>query len=455
MCKRHTLRSAHPSWVGSGSMSLKPHSPIADTIAAMNGPTGQQGSSAAVHSGSKGYRSTTGASAPDVRIAVIGAGPHGLAAAAHLRAAGVEPLVFGDPMEFWRENMPEGMLLRSALHATNIASPGRFATLDRWSAETGRELSFPLPRHDFLDYAAWYQRQLVPDIDRRKVSQIARENGGLVLRLENGDEVRTAAVAVAAGIAPFARIPTDLSSLPATLMSHSSQHRDLARFAGRRVAVLGSGQSALESAALLKEAGANVEVIFRGSAIKWLTGPRPGHRRIELPYAPTDICALRSSWVTAAPDFFRRLPRAIQERVALCAGPAGGHWLPERVAGIPMNAGRTIVRAEPQNGHLRLELSDRTERQVDHLLLGTGYQVDLRRYEFLTPELADAIQMVNGQPVLGPGLESSVPGLHFLGSSAAYTFGPVMRFVTGTWYTAPALVLRIAGRRQPLLRWSF
>jgi hypothetical protein len=120
-----------------------------------------------------------------------------------------------------------------------------------------------------------------------------------------------------------------------------------------------------------------------------------------------------------------------------------------------MTPQRTIVRAEPHDGSLRLELSDHTERHVDHLLLGTGYQVDIRRYRFLSPELTGAMKTVGGQPVLGPGLESSVPGLHFLGSPAAHTFGPVMRFVTGTWYTAPALALRVAGRRQRLLRWSF
>jgi cation diffusion facilitator CzcD-associated flavoprotein CzcO len=42
-------------------------------------------------------------------VAVIGAGPYGLAAAAHLRAANVSTHVFGEPMGFWRRNMPKGM----------------------------------------------------------------------------------------------------------------------------------------------------------------------------------------------------------------------------------------------------------------------------------------------------------------------------------------------------------
>jgi hypothetical protein len=52
-------------------------------------------------------------------------------------------------------------------------------------------------------------------------------------------------------------------------------------------------------------------------------------------------------------------------------------------------------------------------------------------------------------------LESSVAGLHFTGALAAESFGPVMRFVVGTAYTAPALTQGVLGRRRPLLRWAF
>jgi FAD-dependent urate hydroxylase len=45
----------------------------------------------------------------DTDVVIIGAGPYGLAAAAHLGRAGVEARVFGDPMSFWR-GMPDGMM---------------------------------------------------------------------------------------------------------------------------------------------------------------------------------------------------------------------------------------------------------------------------------------------------------------------------------------------------------
>jgi Pyridine nucleotide-disulphide oxidoreductase len=397
-----------------------------------------------------------------VPVLVIGAGPHGLAASAYLRHAGVETAIFGESMAFWREQMPVGMLLRSALRATNIASPERTLSLDRWSEETGREVVFPLPRPDFIDYAEWYREQVAPDLDPRKVERIERDGDAFQLLLSDGEEVRAERVGVAAGIAPFPRIPRELTSLPRELVSHSSQHSDLSHFRSRRVAVLGAGQSALESAALLKESGAEVQVIHRKPAIKWLGGPpspemeKKRRWRPKLSTAPTDLGGPRSSWLSASPDIFRRFPRSFQETVAFRAiGPAGGHWLRDRVEGIPIAAGRSVEAVQAQNGNLKLTLSDRSVVEVDHLLLGTGYEINVRKYEFLGTELADAIKTVDGYPVLGPGLESSVPGLHFLGAPAAYSFGPAMRFVTGTWYTAPAFTLRVLGRRQPLVRWSF
>lgn len=55
-------------------------------------------------------------------------------------------------------------------------------------------------------------------------------------------------------------------------MRHRSQHDDFAPFEGRNIAVVGAGQSALQSADLLYEAGAQVEVIARRPNLNWLKG---------------------------------------------------------------------------------------------------------------------------------------------------------------------------------------
>ena len=67
----------------------------------------------------------------ETQTVIIGAGPHGLAAAAHLGRAGVETTVFGDPMCFWR-TMPKGMLLRSNWTATSIAEYDGPLSLDSY-----------------------------------------------------------------------------------------------------------------------------------------------------------------------------------------------------------------------------------------------------------------------------------------------------------------------------------
>src|SRR2546421_5418306 len=216
------------------------------------------------------YKPTT--STIDSPVAIIGAGPHGLAAAAHLRHGGLEPIVFGDPMAFWRDQMPAGMLLRSSPRASSIADPERKLMLGDWAAAHGKPVTRPVTLEDFLAYGQWFQRQAVPDVDPRMVRRVAKANGGFELSLEDGDVLHAGRVAVAAGIAPFPRVPELLRELPEELVSHASRHDDLGRFAGRRVAVVGAGQSALESAALLHEQGAEVVVISRAKDIWWLRG---------------------------------------------------------------------------------------------------------------------------------------------------------------------------------------
>ena len=99
-----------------------------------------------------------------------------------------------------------------------------------------------------------------------------------------------------------------------------------------------------------------------------------------------------------------------------------------------------VVDAAPLNGHVCLSLDDGSHREFDHVIAGTGYRVDVAGYDFLAPELVRRIYRVGGYPILTRGLESSVPGLHFLGAPAAWSFGPIMRFVSGTWYAAESLL---------------
>jgi hypothetical protein len=105
---------------------------------------------------------------------------------------------------------------------------------------------------------------------------------------------------------------------------------------------------------------------------------------------------------------------------------------------------RSVAAATTDGERVRLTLDDGSERVADHVLLGTGYRVDLRRYPFMDQTLLRRIRSVDGYPVLDAGFETSVKGLHFVGAPAAWSFGPLMRFVAGADFTARAVARRVA-----------
>jgi hypothetical protein len=120
-----------------------------------------------------------------------------------------------------------------------------------------------------------------------------------------------------------------------------------------------------------------------------------------------------------------------------------------------MTLGRAISEADTSGARVRLVLDDGSAREGDHIVLGTGFRVDVAKYPFLPPELVGGLDLRNGYPRLGPGLEASVPGLHFVGAPALLSYGPLMRFVVGTWHAAPALTATVRGRRPRLVRLSY
>ncbi len=387
-------------------------------------------------------------------VAIIGAGPYGLSATAHLRTVkGLDVRTFGEPMSFWNRNMPIGMLLRSGWAATHIADPDHSLTLDSYRAASGDHFSSPVHLDRFIHYGLWYQRQTVPDLDQRKIARVEPDAKGFQLILEAGETILARRVVVAAGIGSFAWRPAEFAGLPNSLTSHTSEHREFRRFAGKQVLVVGSGQSALESAALLHEGGAEVEIVARSRQIHWLGGivSRAIHSGLgctvsKLLYAPTDVGPAGISQIVARPDLVRCFPRPIQDWLKnRSIRPAGARWLIGRLQQVPMSLGRSIVSAAPVGERIRVLLDNGTARTIDHVLLGTGYKVDVSKYGFLSPKFAQSISRFRGYPRLTDGFETSVPRLHILGAPAVWSFGPLMQFVVGTRYASRSLLRRVAG----------
>jgi FAD-dependent urate hydroxylase len=384
-------------------------------------------------------------------IAIVGAGPYGLSAAAHLHAAnGLDIRVFGEPMSFWEKHMPQWMLLRSPLAGSHLSDPDRALTLEAYQAASGNAITAPLPLCRFIDYGRWFQSRAVPDTDPRKVARVERNGSGFQLTTEDGEVWKARRVIIAAGIETFAWRPEQFRHLPEELASHSCDHRDLSHFAGKKVAVIGAGQSALESGALLHEAGGEVEIIVRAPLVRWLWRQEWFHTFkpvARLLYAPPDVGQAGLSHLVARPNLFRRLPRSIQDRWGKRAiRPAGAAWLHPRCQPIRITTGRFVASAAARGGRLTLTFNDGGSRDVDHLLQATGYRVDIAGYPFLASSLLKTVDRVNGYPRLNDRFESSVPGLHFLGAPAAWSFGPLMRFVAGADFASRNLSRGILGR---------
>jgi lysine/ornithine N-monooxygenase len=376
---------------------------------------------------------------------VIGAGPYGVASAAALQRAGVQVRVFGSLMSFWKEHMPKGMCLRSPYEASHIGAPSSDLCLAAYERTHGR-LARPVPVADFVAYGEWVAQQAALNIDPRHVDRVVRAGDGFSVVLEDGEPVLSRRVVVAAGISPFGARPEVFRGVSPDFASHSSEHGDLGRFAGRRVAVVGGGQSAIESAVLLRENGADVEVLMRAHHLSWVgRAPREGLIG-KLLFDRTDVGPMLFSHLIAHPTLMRRLPVWVRRDASRRAlAPGASLWLRERLRGLEITSGRHVVRVAQGNGHLQLVLDDGTSRDVDHALLATGYRVDVRGYRFLAP-LREAIRRVDGFPLLDAGFQSSVPGLHFVGAPGMHSFGPLVRFVAGTDYTGRALVRAATGQ---------
>ena len=406
-------------------------------------------------------------------VLIAGAGPYGLSVSAHLRALGVSHQIAGRPMDLWRNHMPDGMYLKSEPYASSIAAPDDGYELRSYCAAQGlddyTDRIGPVPRERLLSYADWFTGKLVPDVIEDSVTQVTATSGGFRVTFAAADPVTVRQVVVATGVMPHAYVPPELSELPATLVTHTSVHKNLGAFAGRRVAVLGAGQSALETAALLQESGADTRLIVRKPKISWLT-PNPetisGLGRIRRPVNPLCEGWHCEFWYT--PALFRRLPAAMRvTKARTVLGPAGAWWLRERIEGaVDTLLGTQVTSAEQQGDAVRLTLTaasgavgasgaggatgaGNSTMTVDHVIVGTGFRYGVDRLTFLDQALRARIASVSGYPVLSRACETTVPGLYITGAPAAASLGPSMRFLAGTHNVARVIARTVASRAVP------
>lgn len=374
-------------------------------------------------------------------LLIVGAGPFGLALAAEAGHRGLPYVMVGRPMSFWREQMPAGMLLRSAsdwhLDADGVATIEAFlATRGLTPAEAE-----PLTRELYLEYCDWFAAEKRIVADPQHVRRLDPADGGFRATLDDGSVVAARAVALALGMGPHRRAPAELVALlPPGTWRHTCDAVDFAGARDRRFLLVGGRQSAFEWAALLAESGARqVDVV---------------HRHDSPAFAAADW-----TWVTPLvdrlttdPGWFSRLSPPEQEDLRLRL------WAEGRLKVEPWLAGRlppATVRIRPRtsvagagledDGSVRVDLDDGDQVVVDEVLLATGYQPHVDDLQILRAGTLPPLAHRDGVPDLDDGFQTSVPGLYLTSMPAAGHFGPFFGFTIGTRMSAAVITRAVLG----------
>jgi thioredoxin reductase len=365
-------------------------------------------------------------------------------------------------MDLWVNHMPQGMHLKSEGFASCLYEPNGSFTLEDYCRERGQSyapIGSPVQLDVFSEYGLEFQRRFVPNLEQHLVEGVKREDGGFRIKLSSGEVFHAQRVVVAVGLTYYSHLPKELDGVPSEFVTHSYQHKDLARFEGKEVGILGAGASALDLAALLHQAGALVHVIARCKAVRFHEPPKTlSPSLIEQIRSPfTGIGAGWKLWMCAnLPLVFRLMPASFRiDKVHSVLGPAPGWFIKEQVIGkVDFHLESTVERVEREGDRLNVQLQNssggRESLQLSHLIAATGYRTDVRRVPFFDEDVLSHLALVETSPKLSANFESSVSNLFFVGVTAANTFGPLLRFAVGAGFAAP----RIARHLQRTVRKS-
>ena len=373
-------------------------------------------------------------------LLIIGAGPYALSTAGLARERGIDTVVVGGPMAFWRENMPEGMFLRSGpdwhLDAAGVH------TLEAYLQEraiTHDEVD-PIPIGVFLDYAEWFRQAKSIQVLDGLVADLTRSDGRFEATLAAGERVVADAVLAAPGVRYYTNVPGWASSVAPDRAAHTC---DLVRFdevAGARVLIVGGRQSAYEWAALLREHGAErVDLVHRHDV--------PRFDRADWSFVDAHV-----ERTMRLPGYWRNLPQAERDAIALRFWEVGRltleYWLVPRLdwTGIHRWPGTEVVDVSSLgSGELRVLLSNSEPLTVDRIIFASGYRADLARVQYLAT-LTDGIDTADGYPSLDEAFRTSVSGLYITGFSASRDFGPFFGFVKAAPAAATLIVRDLLSR---------
>jgi cation diffusion facilitator CzcD-associated flavoprotein CzcO len=300
---------------------------------------------------------------------VVGGGPAGLATSAELRRRGIEHVVLerGDAVGYSWANLYDSLTLHTGKHLSALPQ----VAFDR---------SVPLfpSRREFLAYLQRYAEVLKLPIETgRTVTAIERRGDEWLVRTDHGDIIARDVV-VATGIIASPKRPV----IPGRerfrgRVMHSVEYRRPAGFSGRRVLVVGVGNSGGEIGSELANAGARVTIAVRSGAN---VVPRE-IAGIPIQYLSFAMRALPERARTVIAGVFGRLTELRRGKPVL-PKPAHGPLDAIPLIGFHLvdaiRAGKVTVRggvmALTESG---AQFTDGVEEPFDDVILATGFTAAL------------------------------------------------------------------------------
>lgn len=312
-------------------------------------------------------------------VIVAGSGMLGLVVSFALRRQGVMRIRTLDQAEAGREGpwvtYARMNTLRSPNHLTGPVFGIACLTFRAWyEAQHGAaawETLGKIPRGMWMDYLIWYRRVLeLPVENGVQVVAMRPATHGLDVDLVHPDgRTETAAtrkLILATGREGQARprIPAPFAPYLGQQVSHTATDIDFAALAGKDVAVLGLGASALDNAACALEAGARqVTVLARSPTVPRINKAKGivyGGFTHGFPTLPPEWRLKLLDYISS----YRVAPP--RDTVLRVFGHANAAlWLES-----PVRSARL------EDGRLRLETPEQS-LVVDHVILGTGFAIDL------------------------------------------------------------------------------
>lgn len=304
-----------------------------------------------------------------MRAIIIGAGPAGLASSQQLKERGIEHVVLerGESVGQSWANLYDSLTLHTGKHMS--ALPGM---------KFPRSAPLFLPRGMFLQYLHDYRENFsLPIQTGTTVRSVLRSNGRWQVETSKGT-MESDAVIVATGIISGPRVPSFKGQESFTgRIRHSIEYRRPDDLHGKRVLVIGAGNSAGEIASELAQAGIDTTIAIRSGA---------NVVPLRLLGIPIQYCAY----------LMRKLPRRLQDGIvgAMRLGidfAKGPPPIPRPPYGpldsIPLigfhlvdaiRSGRIKVRGGVDEITPRgVRFADGSEMDVDEILLATGFRAPL------------------------------------------------------------------------------